>query len=53
MGKNRILAKAIVNAIVDDLEDRDGLHDAWEEINIDYQMEVIHAWEEIVMECLS
>ena len=38
MSKNRILSKAIVDAIIRDLEDRSGLQ---------------NVWEEIVMECLS
>lgn len=42
------MAKAIVRRIIDDLTDRSGLRQAWEDIDKDVRREITRAWVKIV-----
>ena len=46
-------AKRIVNAIVDDLTDRRGLRQAWEQIDEKTQAEIRESWARLVCEELK
>jgi hypothetical protein len=47
--KERAVAESIVDEIVNDLSDRSGLQNEWEQIDCDLQREIKHTWTNIVL----
>lgn len=50
MSLNLIKAEKAVSKIIDDLTDRGGLGDAWDQIDDEIRQEIISAWIMILME---
>ena len=48
MSKEEELARKIVDEIVDDLSDRSGLGNKWDQIDEDVKNEIIDTWADIV-----
>jgi len=52
---NKILkiSKEIVNIIANDISDRSGIGDEWDNIDINIQEEIIDEWKEIIIKILT
>jgi hypothetical protein len=49
LNDKKIRARQIVDKIVDDLTDRAGLENVWEELDEDIQNEIKQEWQEIII----
>ncbi len=47
------LAENIVNKIITDISDRNGIGDEWNTIDIEIQKEIISEWKNIIIEEIS
>lgn len=50
MSFNFVKAEKAVSRIIDDLTDRGGLGDAWDQVDDEIRQEIISAWVMILME---
>jgi hypothetical protein len=53
MSKNVSMAEEIVNEIINDICDRSGIGDEWDNLDKDVEEEIIDGWKEIILEILS
>ncbi len=50
---NREVASDAVQAILDDMSDRSGLQNAWDEIDADIQDEIREEWTKLVLQAMG